>query len=187
MTTPSFSKGSDHPAGSWTPWLGLAWVYSGVFWLLCLFATAGWSDRGVAASVAVRLAGTLAFGIGVCATERWAWAGVVCLAGFHLAAATVLATLAGVALLTAPPTTLSWTPLFLGYTVEGCRRIVVFAGVAAVMAAANIGILWRAQAQFDVPHRRPFTVLVRHGVWTCIPVLAADLYLLYSVWLSSTR
>ena len=187
MTTPPFSTGSDHPAGSWTPWLGLGWVYSGVFWLLCLFATAGWSDRGVAAAVAVRLAGTLALGIGVCATERWAWAGVVCLSGFHFAAAMVLAALTGTALLTAPPTTLSWVPFFLGYTVEGCRRVLLSAGVAAGVAALNIGILWGAQAQFDVPHRRPFTVLVRDGLWACIAVLAADLYLLYSVWLSSTR
>ena len=187
MTSPPFSKRTDYPTRSWAPWLGLGWVYSGVFWLLCLFGTADSGGLHVVVAVAVRLAGTLALGIGVCATERWAWAAVVSLSGFHAAAATALATLGGAALLTAPPTTPSWKPLFLGYTLQGARGVVVAALCAAAVAAVNIGVLWPAQTQFDVPHRRSFTVLAREGMWGCIPVLLADLFLVYSVWGASAR
>jgi hypothetical protein len=160
-------------------WLGLVWVYSCAFWLLGLVASAAAGEAGSMMAMGVRLAASVVVGIGLCAAERWAWAQAICLTILYAAGAGTLALTAGWALLNAPLNVLSWKPVFLGLTpAESIRLAWSAAGVAAV-SSGIVWLLWRAQLQFDVPYRRPYATLLRYGPWSLIPILGADLYLLY--------
>jgi hypothetical protein len=175
----SVSKGAPPPV----VWVGLIWVYSGVCWLLGLFAAsqAGWPE-GVLA-LAVRLAAALAVGVGLCALERWAWGPAVCIAGMYAALGGVLAVSAFYTLLTLPPTALSWMPVFWGLRRGTTLDLGLAALLCAAAGAASLAVLWRAKEQFEVPYRRSFTVMLRYGLAPTLAVLSADAYLVATWWI----
>lgn len=159
--------------------LGLAWVYSGALWLLLLALLAQGGYFLAAGGVCLRLVATLAVGVGLCGTERWAWAMAVCMAAFYLALGLAVGTGAAQALVLLPPGTLSWKPVFLGLNTDDTVRLLVGAGLAALVSGTNLALLWRTQAHFDIPHRRSFTVLLRDGLWPALLVILVDLYLFF--------
>jgi hypothetical protein len=175
-TSPFASDGLPKAA-----WLGLAWVYSGLLWLLGLLFMVSWGWPAGALTMAARLAATLALGVGLAATERWAWAGAVCLAAFY-AALGLGAAAGGAWLLVSAGSVAPWTPLFLGFTAEMCRRAAWIGGAAAVAGAVSIRLLWQDQAEFNVPRRRPFTTLLQEGVWVALLVAMVDAFLIYGWW-----
>lgn len=179
MKTSLFSRG----ASPVVIWLGLAWVWSGVFWLLGVLSLAGRGWLFGAIAMAVRLVATLVLGVGLCATERWAWAGAVCLTALHAALGGGLAAWATHALVTLPPGVYPWRPLFLGLSAYQLSRILYLLWLAPAAAAGILLLLWRYQAQYDVPFRRAFTLLVRRGLGPATLVLLLDLYLLAGWWL----
>ena len=163
-------------------WLGLVWVWSGGLWLLGLLLMAAMGQPGGVLAFAVRLAVSLAVGVGLCALERWAWAAVVCVSAFYTAISASVAVAAGSTLVTLPSGTLSWMPVFLGMNVDRCLFVASAAVVVAVLSGWSLHLLWRDQAEFGVPYRRPFTVLLHDGAWQALPVALADAYLLYGWW-----
>jgi hypothetical protein len=163
-------------------WVGLLWVYSGILWLLGMLAAAQSGWPGGTFALALRLGATLAIGVGLCAMERWAWAPAVCLAGFYGCIAAGVAALSTWSLVTAPASALSWTPLLWGLNRLNCGRLAVFSLVVAVAGAGACSILWRMQTQYDVPHRRGFTLLVRRGLLPTALLLSIDAYLLLGLW-----
>jgi len=168
-------------------WLGVCWIYSAVFWLWAVHGAylAGWGE-GLVANL-VRLALTLALGIGLCATERWAWAGVVSVAFVYGALATLVAVAASWTLATPSPTTLSWMPVFFGLNTAECRRVCTAAWATAALSALVLWLLWSAQEHCDIPHRRPFRALLRFGWGPAVGLMAADGYLIYDWWMHAAR
>lgn len=163
-------------------WLGLLLVYSGAVWLLAMLSAAstGWLAGAVA--LLVCLVGALALGVGLCAAERWAWAGATCLAAVYAACAAAALALLGGALAN-QGNALSWQPLVAGLNRLTIERWLGIAAGICVGSLAALWILWRAQPEFDIPHRRTFTVLLHEGALSAAVVLAADLFLLYHAWL----
>ncbi|MFN3648870.1 MAG: hypothetical protein ACK47B_04740 [Armatimonadota bacterium] len=163
-------------------WVGMACVYSAALWLLGLFLSAfgGWPEGAVA--MALRMAGTLALGVGLCALERWAWATAVCLAGLYAVVSVGWAATAGWAWLSARPGTLSWMPVFLGLNLESCARLSVLAVAAALVSGGLCYLLWRAQPEYDVPYRRPYTVLFQDGAPRALLLVAIDAFLGAAWW-----
>lgn len=176
---------SDSPSGRLLGWLGLAWVYSGVLWLagLALMVSLGWGFG--AAAMGLRLAATLVIGVGLCALERWAWATAFCLAVVYLLLGIALAVTGGGTAVWAYGHALSWMPVFLGLK----RDLALQAACGALAAAGVCGgmwsYLWRSQPEFDVPHRRPFTVLVQDGLLPAALVFMIDAYLLAGWWVNA--
>jgi hypothetical protein len=185
-STPTAPEPGPSTGGS-LPWFGLAWVYTGAGWLFLLVLSLQWGWGGVTAAIAVRLAATLLLGIGLCGWERWAWASAVWLAALYAGLAGLLALWVGGTWLAAPSGTLSWTPLLWGLTIEDCRRVAVSAALVAAGALGWLWVLWHAQAPCDVPRRRAFTVLLRHGPWLAVPTLVADGFLLATWWSHHAR
>lgn len=156
-------------------WIGLLWVYSGVFWIALLLRAGTPGSGGV---IALRLALTLALGIGLCALDRWAWAGAVCLTSIYTLVCGAAAGAAGWTLLSLPAGTLSWKPVLWGLNAAACGRI---AGASAAVALLSGGLclaLLRAAPEFDVPAGRVFSVLNGRGFWMALAILALDGFLL---------
>lgn len=151
--------------------LGLAWVYSGALWLLMLPAAA-WPLGTM--SMVLRLAATLAVGVGLCAMERWAWAWATSLATVYAGLGLGLGAGISWALAVDASRALSWEPVFFTMNTAACARLAPFCWAGAVAGAANLWLLWRNQAQFEIPHRRPFSCLVRFGLGPSMLVLAVD-------------
>jgi hypothetical protein len=168
-------------------WVGLAWVYSGAFWLLGLLTAAqsGWPAGTLA--LAMRLGGTLAIGVGLCAVERWAWAPALCLTGFYACVGLVVAGITAWAALFPPAGTLSWTPVLWGMPVDQCVRVCVLCAALFLLCAAVAGVLWHGRSQYEVPYRRAFTVLVRKGLVPTLGLLLLDGFLVASLWTGWTR
>jgi hypothetical protein len=183
MNAPGYSK------GAWAALMGLslAWVYSGLFWIGGLFvaASSGWPLGAVA--MGIRLVASLALGIGLSATERWAWAPVVCLSALYGSVAGGVALLAGWTFLTLPASTLSWMPVFWGLNRHHCGEVACMAAAVALLSGSVLWLLWSGLAEFDVPERRPFTTLLRHGAWEALLVVTADAYLLFGWWSLNAR
>jgi len=164
--------------GSAAAWLGLAWVLSNVplaFGLLTI-AAAGWI--GGAAAGAVRLAGMLAIGIGLCAGERWAWAMGVCASLYYLVAAAAGCCVIGWAAATVSPTAPPWVPLVFGLNRGQCRLAVLAAVAGIVLALACLAILLPAREDYDVRFRRVYVTMLTYGVVPGALVVAIDAYLL---------
>lgn len=162
-------------------WLGLAWVYSGALWLLAAFWIARSGDPAVSIAGVLRLGATLVIGAALCAGERWAWAVAMCLCVAEGVLLTPLALLAGRAWLGAPGPLPPWQPVFLGLNASSTLGLAAGGLAAALASAVGLVVLWRAQGQFDVPYRRPFTTLTRLGSAPALAVLALDLFLFGSV------
>lgn len=163
-------------------WLGLAYVYSGVVWLWAFWVAAREGSGSLAALLAFRLAGTLGLGVGLCAAERWAWAAMTVHLAIHGVAGTLLALSSAWALATRPANVLSWQPVFFGMNSAGTLRVLGSAACLALAAAAGLTVLWRAQAHFDIPHRRPFTFLTRLGFLPALLLAGLDGVLLFGWW-----
>lgn len=180
------SQDAASPALRYVLWLGLLTVYSGVLWLLGIFAAAtnGWMVG--AGILLLRLAGTLAVGVGLCAGERWAWAAATCLAAVYatLAAAAGSLVISGLA---SHPAALSWQPVAVGLNTYLAQRVLACSGALVAGGAGALWLLWRAQPDFDVPYRRSFTVLLHDGAWLAGLVLAADSFLVYHAWAAVAR
>lgn len=177
MKRPATSRG--YPI---TAWVGLLWVY-GAAWFVFAAVQAnnlGW-PAGIAAAL-LRLAATLAIGVGLCATERWAWGPAVSLSGFYTVLAAALAVRATAFVAAPPPGTLSWMPVFLGLNLAGCGRAAFYAWGAALLSLGTLVVLWRTQPQFDIPFRRAYSVMVRFGLAPALLVIALDAYLLWGWW-----
>ncbi len=168
-------------------WVGLAWVYSAALWLTAVVWAAyqGWLP-GVGV-LTLRFAASLAVGVGLCATERRAWAAAVGVSTLHLALALALGAAAIGRLTTLSPTTLSWMTVFFGLTPELVYRVAYACVLLAVIATASLVVLWRAQHEFDVPDRRPFSILVREGAFAAVMVIAVDAMLVGVLWRALAR
>lgn len=164
----------------WATLAGLACVYSGVPWLFALIGAvnSGWA-AGIAA-YAVCLAGTLAVGVGLCAGERWAWAAAVCLGAIYAAGALVVTAVLLTGMLTVRA--LSWQPVAAGLTYATAARVVSLALLVLAGSAGALALFWRAQGEFDVPHRRAFTTLLHEGALLAMVIIAATLFLLHQGW-----
>jgi hypothetical protein len=166
-------------------WLGLAWVYSSVLWLAAAFLLFSHGAPGVGLVAGSRLVVTLALGIGLCAGECWAWAPAVSLAVFYGFCGGSLAAIVACTLLTLPPGTLSWMPVFLGLTPGPALRLGAAGALVALVSLGTFRALWTAQPHFDVPHRRPFTTLLQSGFATALLVAMLDALLLNAWWMAS--
>lgn len=166
-------------------WLGLLWVWSGAPWFFAMLGAlmAGLPLAG--AAMFVHLLGAIGIGIGLSANERWGWAAAFCVSSLYLAGGGLLAVGAAWTLVMLPPGTLSWHPVFLGLTREQTARAVLYGAAVGLLGLGNLWLLWRHQEHYHVPDRRPFTTLVRYGIGPMLPVLAADLFLVYGAWVSS--
>lgn len=176
---------SDAPSSRLLGWLGIAWVYSGVVWLvgLWMMIALGWGAG--AAGMALRLAATLLLGVGLCALERWAWAAALCLAAAYTLFAAALALAAGGTAFWAYGHAFSWMPVFLGLKRDLALRVACGACGVAVISGGMWRCLWSFQPEFDVPYRRPFTVLVQHGLLPAALVFLIDAYLLAGWWVNA--
>lgn len=166
-------------------WLGLAWVYSGAFWLMALYGavTSGWPEGAFA--IALRLVATLALGVGLCALERWAWATVVSACAFYTAVGLAAALLAVIKLTAGPPgSNLSWMPVLWGLRASTVASGGWLGIAGGAVAGGMLLFLWHARPLYDVPPRRAFTCLVRLGLFPAIALAALDGYLFGSVLLS---
>jgi len=181
MKSSAFGTGR-YPAATY---LGLLWVYGAAGCLLAAFAAGGLEWTGGVIAVMVRMAATVAVGVGLCAAERWAWGPAVALSGLYSLAAAGLASRATWILVAPPAGTLSWMPVFWGLNLAGCARVAFVGWIAAAIAGANLWLLWRAQGHFDIPYRRPYSVMLRFGLAPTLLIIALDTYLLrgwWSVW-----
>ncbi len=164
-------------------WLGLLWTYSGLIWLggLVLMVTQGLPVGALA--MGVRLAATLALGIGLAAAERWAWAAGVCLSALY----GVLGLLAAAGLfllrLSRPGAVPPWAPMGWGFTAEMCRVGTAVAAATAAASVVTLLVLWRSQSEFAVPERRPFGTLLNLGAAPASLVALTDSFLVFGWWL----
>jgi hypothetical protein len=167
-------------------WWGLGWVYSGALWLVALAVVAahGWALAALA--IVLRLAVTLTLGIGLCAMERWGWASIVGAAALYVALAGAAAARAAWTLLTLPPGTLSWQPVFFGLPRGACASLLGWALAVAAIAGVGLRLMWGIRGHFDVPDRRAFTVLLQEGAWPAVLLAVLDSFLLYGWWLVAT-
>ncbi len=175
----------DYGPTAGASWLGLAYVYSGIFWLWAFWVAAREGNGGGAALFAFRLVGTLGLGVGLCAAERWAWAAMTVHLALHGVAAGLLALTSAGALATRPANVLSWQPVFLGLTSAETTQVLGASAFLALVAATGISVLWKAQAHFDIPHRRPFTFLTRLGIVPALFLAGLDAVLLFGWWKDS--
>lgn len=167
--------------GTRTPpavWLGLAWVYTGLFWIAVGVTLFRSGEPLGAAAAAGRLALTLGVGVGLCALERWAWGAAACLAALY--------GLFGAAVAVGAP----WLPAAAGawahvrnpalaYRAAVAWPLVAVAAALVVLgSAAVLGLLWRSQEEYDVPRGRPFGTLVRCGLAPAAATLVLDALLL---------
>src|SRR5688572_19997593 len=143
------------PAYRGALWVGLLCVYSGAGWLFALIRAAGSGWLPGSAALLICLGGALAVGVGLCAGERWAWAGATCLAVVYATGAFLLTGWLAWGLATHPEA-LSWQPVVAGLPREAALRGAIIAGASAAAAILALRVLWRAQSEFDIPYRRTF-------------------------------
>lgn len=172
----------DYGPGAAAGWIGLIYVYSGLVWLWALWSAIRGEAGGPAFVLGLRLAATVGVGIGVCATERWGWAAMCCHLAIHAVGSLLIAIASGWALATRPPNILSWQPVLYGLVSADTLRLFLASVLVAVAAAGALRILWFSQAHFDIPYRRPFSMLLQFGFTPSILLAALDLLLLYGWW-----
>lgn len=172
----------DYGPGAAASWIGLICVYSGLIWLWALWSAVRGEAGGTAFVLGLRLACTVGVGVGVCANERWGWAAMCCHLAIHAVGALPIAALSGWALATRPPNILSWQPVLYGLVSADAFRLFLGAVVVVAVAASALRILWAAQSHFDVPYRRPYSVLLQFGFTPSLLLAALDLLLLYGWW-----
>ena len=168
--------------GASASWIGLLYVYSGLIWLWALWSAIRADAGGPAFVLGLRLAVTVAVGVGVCATERWGWAAMCCHLAIHAVGALLIAVVSGWALATRPPNILSWQPVLYGLVSADTLRLLTGSVAVVLAAGAALRVLWPAQTHFDVPYRRPYSVLLQFGFTPSILLAALDLLLLYGWW-----
>jgi hypothetical protein len=152
--------------------VGLGFVYLGIPLLAAVVHYAPQGSLLLTASLAVCLIGSLALGVGLCAHERWAWAAAVSLCVLAAGCSVAVAG-AAIAALAAQSRALSWQPVFWGLPRASTQNLVCGAALTAGLAAAAVAVLWRGQADYDVPHRRAYTTLAREGALPAAVVLLA--------------
>ncbi|MCC2671802.1 MAG: hypothetical protein K0Q72_4273 [Armatimonadetes bacterium] len=165
------------PAG----WLGLAWVYSGAFWLWLTWAGGNAGAGELIVLAFLRAAATVAVGVAICGTEKWGWATGLVLSSFHAFAGWGVLALGLWALSARPAGSLSWQPVLLGMTSAETTRLVSAAGLVAAASTAGMALLWREQAQFDVVRGRAYGSVVQNGLAPALLVILVD-YLLWIGW-----
>jgi hypothetical protein len=155
-------------------WLGLAWVYSAVLWIVPIWI--GWSgENGELAVLAVlRMLATVALGVGICGNERWGWAAALALAGAYIVLSVSLLAVIGAALGSRPDGALSWQPVLWGLTAAHSSQLAALAGLVTAVSGVAVGLLWRARSGFDVPPRQVYGAIVRFGLGPAICILALD-------------
>lgn len=157
-----------------TNWLGLAWVYSAVLWVIPIWL--GWSGgNGELAMLAVlRMLATVALGVGICGNERWGWAAALALAVAYVVLSVSLSVVVVAALASRPEGALSWQPVLWGLTAGPCRQLASLAGLVTAISVFAVWLLWRAQSGFDVPDRQVYGAIVRFGLIPALSILALD-------------
>jgi hypothetical protein len=162
-----------------TGWLGLAWVYSGILWLIPLWL--GWTagNLELVGLAFLRMVATLSVGVAICANERWGWATALVLAGSYTVLSIAVLGVILFALLTHPDA-LSWQPVLGGLTAAQSRPLLVGAAVVVGACLGAIVLLWRARSGYDVPPRRVYSTLVRFGLGPAMGILLIDGALLLS-------
>jgi len=172
---PRFSSSSQFTPSNW---LGLAWVYSALLWLVPVWIGVSAGNLELAGLALVRLLATVAMGIGVCGDERWGWASALALSFAYLLLGSTLGILMVGALSSRPEGALSWQPVIWGLLAEECLRLTVAAFMIAGAAAGAIWLLWRSQSRFDVPGRQVYGTIVRSGLGPALGILMLDAALL---------
>jgi hypothetical protein len=155
-------------------WLGLLWVYAAVFWLWLLARTGIHGDWAAALPVFLRMAATMAIGIGLCAGERWAWAPAVVLAGMYGVLAGLGAALGLVAVARLPGGWLSWRAVIGGMNAQTTFAAIWLMTSTAAVCAGTLSVLWKRREAYDVASRRAFTPLVHEGIIPALGVLLLD-------------
>jgi len=168
-------------------WLSLLWVWSSLGWLVVGLAV--WSDQALAVSavIALRLLFHLAVGVGLCAGERWGWAWAVCACVLGTLTAGAVAVTSATAWLLVPADALSWKPVYLGLVPAQVIPVALGSLLTTVVCGLILCLLLREQRQFEIPHRRSFTLLLRYGLAPSLLAWIGDGFLLACWWRSLLR